>query len=131
MLLCIKESYFFIIRSEGEFVLKSKGIAYLLHTFLGVFGAGRFYVGDIGMGILNLFTFGGFGILWLVDFLLLSGRVDYRNMMFMGTRGSINNNNNSANSTNVNTVNVTIDPNMFKNLQDTQNTAPEVEEVKA
>lgn len=36
--------------------MKSKGIAYLLHIFLGVFGAGRFYVGDIGMGILNLLT---------------------------------------------------------------------------
>ena len=109
--------------------MKSKGMAYLLHTFLGIFGAGRFYVGDIGMGILNLFTFGGFGFLWLVDFFLLSGRVDYRNMMFMGTRGSINNN--SATSTNVNTVNVTIDPNMLKNLQDSQNKTPEVEENKA
>jgi len=127
MLLFIREFYYIYIK--GEIILKSKGMAYLLHIFLGIFGAGRFYVGDIGMGILNLFTFGGFGILWLVDFFLLSGRVDYRNMMFMGTRGSVNNN--AVTSTNVNTVNVTIDPSMLNNLQGTQNKEVNAEEIKA
>ncbi|OTW74714.1 hypothetical protein BK702_32710 [Bacillus thuringiensis serovar cameroun] len=62
--------------------MKSKGVAYLLHVLLGPLGAGRFYVGDIGMGILNLLTVGGFGILWFIDFFLLSGRVDYTNALF-------------------------------------------------
>jgi TM2 domain-containing membrane protein YozV len=43
----------------------------LLHHFLGVFGAHRFYAGKIGTGILQLLTFGGFGIWALIDFLLI------------------------------------------------------------
>ncbi|PEB54331.1 hypothetical protein CON65_03685 [Bacillus pseudomycoides] len=102
--------------------MKSKGIAYLLHIFLGVFGAGRFYVGDIGMGILNLLTAGGFGILWIIDLFLLSGRVDYKNAMFMARQASTHVQAQAqTNSTNVNnnnnTVNVTIDATALQNLQ--------------
>ncbi|MGS2750094.1 TM2 domain-containing protein [Bacillus zanthoxyli] len=91
--------------------MKSKGVAYLLHIFFGFLGAGRFYVGDIGMGILNLLTFGGFGFLWIIDLFLLSGRVDYKNALFAAHTGGTNNVNN------VNTVQVNIDPNMLKNMQ--------------
>ncbi|MGE8057337.1 TM2 domain-containing protein [Bacillus mycoides] len=90
--------------------MKSKGIAYLLHIFLGFLGAGRFYVGDIGMGILNLLTFGGFGFFWFIDLFLLSGRVDYKNALF-AARTATNNVNN------VNTVQVNIDSNLLKNMQ--------------
>jgi len=80
--------------------MKSKFVAYLLHTFFGVLGAGRFYVGDIGMGLLQLFTLGGLGFLWIADFFLLSGRVDYKNVLLASrapvqvTVNNINNNNN-------------------------------------
>jgi TM2 domain-containing membrane protein YozV len=45
--------------------------AALLCFFFGVFGAHRFYVGKIGTGFLELLTLGGFGIWWLVDFILI------------------------------------------------------------
>ena len=45
--------------------------AFLLCFFLGVFGAHRFYAGKIGTGILELVTFGGLGIWWLVDMILI------------------------------------------------------------
>jgi TM2 domain-containing membrane protein YozV len=45
--------------------------AALLCFFLGVFGAHRFYAGKIGTGILELVTFGGLGIWWLVDMILI------------------------------------------------------------
>jgi TM2 domain-containing membrane protein YozV len=45
--------------------------AALLCFFLGVFGAHRFYVGKVGTGILQLVTFGGLGIWWLVDMILI------------------------------------------------------------
>jgi len=109
----ISEILHFIIRNEVIKVI-AKGVAYLLHIFFGFLGAGRFYVGDIGMGILNLLTMGGFGILWLVDLFLLSGRVDYRNALF-AARTAGNNNLNAIN--NVNTVQVNIDSNMLKNMQ--------------
>ena len=46
---------------------KDKWVTFLLCFFLGTFGAHRFYEGKIGTGILFMFTFGLFGIGWLVD----------------------------------------------------------------
>lgn len=46
--------------------------AFLLCFFLGVFGAHRFYAGKIGTGVLELVTFGGFGIWWLVDMIMIA-----------------------------------------------------------
>lgn len=45
--------------------------AFLLAFFFGVFGAHRFYVGKIGTGVLQLFTFGGFGIWCTIDWILI------------------------------------------------------------
>lgn len=42
-----------------------------LALFLGVFAADRFYLGKYGTAVLKLVTFGGFGIWWLLDSLLL------------------------------------------------------------
>ncbi|MCS7280743.1 MAG: TM2 domain-containing protein [Desulfobacterota bacterium] len=49
---------------------KDKGILILLSTFFGFLGADRFYRGQVGMGILKLLTFGGFGLWSLVDSIL-------------------------------------------------------------
>lgn len=54
---------------------RSRQVATFL-VLLGPFGAHRFYLGQIWYGLLMLFTFGGYGVLWLVDlWLVLSGRV--------------------------------------------------------
>jgi len=51
---------------------KSKVVALILCLFLGLFGIHRFYVGKVGTGILMLFTAGGYGVLWIVDLILLA-----------------------------------------------------------
>lgn len=38
---------------------------------LGIFGAHRFYVGKVGSGLAQLCTFGGLGIWWIADFIII------------------------------------------------------------
>jgi len=51
---------------------KSRLSALLLVLFLGMVGAHRFYVGKIGTGILQVVTFGGFGIWMVIDAVLIA-----------------------------------------------------------
>jgi hypothetical protein len=53
-------------------------ITLLLAIFFGTFGLHRFYVGKIGTGILQLVTFGGLGVWWIIDVIriLLGGFED-------------------------------------------------------
>jgi hypothetical protein len=50
---------------------KSKVIAGILQLTLGGFGVGRFYLGNVGMGLAQLFTCGGLGVWSLIDGILL------------------------------------------------------------
>lgn len=51
-------------------------VAWILLTFLGLFGIHRFYMGKLGTGLLWLFTGGLFTIGWLYDFCTLNRQVD-------------------------------------------------------
>ena len=54
-------------------------VAWILLTFLGVFGAHRFYMGKWGTGILYLFTFGLLGIGLVYDFWTLNSQISEQN----------------------------------------------------
>jgi len=51
---------------------KNRWAALFLCFFFGYFGVHRFYLGQIGMGILYLFTLGLFGIGWIVDIIMIA-----------------------------------------------------------
>jgi len=54
-------------------------VAWILQTFLGVFGVHRMYMGKWLTGLLYLFTGGLFLIGWLYDFLTLNTQITLAN----------------------------------------------------
>lgn len=50
---------------------KSFMVTWLLSLFLGLIGADRFYVGKVGTGILKLITFGGLGLWYIIDLIII------------------------------------------------------------
>lgn len=52
---------------------------FLLAFILGFYGADRFYLGDFGLGVLKLFTCGGFFIWWLIDLMTAVNRTKRHN----------------------------------------------------
>lgn len=59
--------------------LKDPSTSLILSIFLGYLGIDRFMIGDIGMGILKLVTFGACGILMVIDWFLIMDRTRQKN----------------------------------------------------
>lgn len=57
-------------------------LALLISIFFGTLGVDRFIMGQVGLGILKLITFGGFGVWWLVDIILIASRYQFRNIQW-------------------------------------------------
>ncbi|MFH1174838.1 MAG: TM2 domain-containing protein [archaeon] len=49
----------------------------IMSVIFGWFGVDRFIMGKVGTGILKLITFGGLGIWWLVDIILIATKYDF------------------------------------------------------
>ena len=68
-------------RADRRYVAgpKDYSLAWILLTFLGVFGIHRFYLGKWGTGILYLLTLGLFGIGLIYDFWTLNSQISELN----------------------------------------------------
>ena len=66
--------------------LKDPTTILLVSIFLGEFGVDRFLLGDTGLGVGKLLTFGGCLIWWFIDIFLVQNRareVNFEKMMMM------------------------------------------------
>jgi hypothetical protein len=55
-----------------EIVERNYVVALVLSIFLEWLGVDRFYANHVGLGLLKLFTFGAFGVWWLIDIIMFA-----------------------------------------------------------
>jgi TM2 domain-containing membrane protein YozV len=68
-----------IFMSQYNSEKKDRTTGLILAVLIGKFGVDRFYLNDIGLGILKFITLGGCLIWWVVDWFTVQGRVDEYN----------------------------------------------------
>ena len=80
-----KEANLSFIMAKKKSVKKSSGkrkvnwvVTLVMSIVFGWVGGDRFIMNQIGLGILKLITFGGCGIWWLVDVILIATRHEYK-----------------------------------------------------
>lgn len=59
-------------------------ITLVMSIFFGSLGVDRFIMGKVGTGLLKLFTFGGLGIWWLIDLILIATKYEFNNVKWVG-----------------------------------------------
>ena len=65
--------------------LKDPTISLVLSLVVGVYGVDRFYLGDIGLGVLKLITCCGAGIWWLIDLFFVMDNTRQKNYEMLMT----------------------------------------------
>ncbi len=55
----------------------------IMSIIFGQLGVDRFIMGHVGLGILKLLTFGGCGIWWLIDWILIATKHDFKGVKWV------------------------------------------------
>ena len=55
----------------------------IVSILVGYFGIDRFILGHIGLGLLKLFTLGGFYIWWLIDIILIATKYKFKGIKWV------------------------------------------------
>lgn len=71
------------MHKKREVVRVNWRLALVMSVVFGTFGVDRFIMKKIGTGLLKLFTFGGLGIWWLVDVILIATKYEYKNVKWI------------------------------------------------
>jgi len=90
-LMLIPEEQFSMVNTLD---MKDPTTLLLVSIFVGEFGVDRFILGDIGLGVAKLLTFGGCGIWWIIDMFLIMGKtreVNFNILMNMINQSGVNN----------------------------------------
>ena len=58
-------------------------LTFIMSVIFGWFGVDKFMMGKVWLGILKLITFGGIGIWWLVDIVLIATKHEYKNIRWV------------------------------------------------
>lgn len=58
-------------------------LALVMSIVFGQLGVDRFIMGHVGLGILKLITFGGFGIWWIIDIILIATKYNFSNVKWV------------------------------------------------
>ena len=54
-----------------------------MSIFFGSLGVDRFIMGKVGTGILKLITFGGLGVWWLIDLILIAVKFNFKDVVWV------------------------------------------------
>jgi len=55
----------------------------VMSIIFGWIGVDRFIMGKVGTGILKLCTFGGLGVWWLIDVILIATKYQFKNIKWI------------------------------------------------
>ncbi len=58
-------------------------LALVMSIVFGQLGVDRFIMGHVGLGILKLITFGGFGIWLIIDVILIATKYNFSNVKWV------------------------------------------------
>jgi len=58
-------------------------VVLVMSIVFGYLGVDRFIMGHVGLGLLKLFTFGGLGIWWLVDLILIATKHSFKGVKWV------------------------------------------------